>query len=360
MKAKKVLITLTVLMLVALCLCFFKANITNYLIEYEVKKALSNRGAVLPDGLHAYLIGTGAPLPDINRAGPCIAVVAGNKIFVVDAGDGTAKNIMLCGIPIGRINALFLTHFHSDHIAGLGEIMIQRWIGGSNDTPLLVIGPTGVQQVVEGFNNAYKLDDSYRIAHHDAKTVPPTGAGGVARAFALGDAFDASTVVWNDSGVKITAFKVDHFPAVPAVGYKFEYKGRTLVISGDTKYTESLAEQAVGADLLLHEALNPKLVGLIGKYSYLSKSPAAGKIMEAIVSYHSSPGDVAKIAQKSHVAKVVLYHIIPPLPSRLFESVFLGDAKQYYDGPISVGVDGMLISLPANSKNIETRYLLKR
>ena len=360
MKSKRILIPVVILLVVGLGVYLFRASIINAITVYEIKKAFARGQVVLPDGLHAYLIVTGSPMPDINLSGPCIAVVAGNKTFVVDAGDGSAKNIMLCGIPIGRVNALFLTHFHSDHIAGLGEIILQRWIGGSNDTPLLVIGPTGVEQVVEGFNAAYKLDDSYRIAHHDAKTAPPTGVGGKARAFALDSAFDASTVVWNDGEVKITMFKVDHYPVIPAVGYKFEYKGRTLVISGDTKYSESLAEQAVGVDLLLHEALNPKLVGMIGKYSYLAKSPATGKVMEAILTYHSSPEDVAKIAANSHVAKVVLYHIIPPIPYSLYDEVFLGDARKYYQGPITVGTDGMLISLPANSKEVEVKYLLRK
>ena len=321
---------------------------------------MSKNRLQLEDGLHAFLIGTGSPLPDINRAGPCIAVMAGNKIFVVDAGEAAARNIMLCGINIGKVNALFLTHFHSDHIAGLGEMMLQRWAGGSNSKPLPVFGPTGVEQVVEGFNMAYKLDDGYRVAHHNAQVFPPSGAGGVAITFPLGDEPDASTVVLDSDGVKITAFKVDHFPAVPAVGYKFEYKGRSLVISGDTKYSESLAKQAVGVDLLLHEALNRRLVALIDKFSYLSKSPSTSNIMEAIPTYHSTPEDAARIAQKDHVGKLVLYHIIPPIPTPLYDGFFLGDAKKYYDGPITVGVDGMLISLPANSKAIETKYLLKK
>ena len=144
------------------------------------------------------------------------------------------------------------------------------------------------------------------------------------------------------------------------MGYKFEYKGRTLVISGDTKPSESLARQAVGADLLLHEALNRKYVAMIDKYSYLSQSPSISNIMEVIPTYHSTPEDAAKIAQKAHVAKLVLYHIIPPIPSSIFDGAFLGDAQKYYDGPITVGVDGMMISMPANSKVIETKYLLNK
>ena len=190
-----------------------KDRAINIIAEQVVKHAVG-KGRIKPvDGLHAYLIGTGSPLPDINRAGPCIAVVAGDKIYVVDAGEAAARNIMLCGITIGKVNALFLTHFHSDHIAGLGEMMLQRWGAGSNNKPLPVYGPTGVEQVVAGFNMAYKLDDGYRVAHHDSITFPPSGAGGVAITFPLGDEPDASTVIVDSGGVKITAFKVDHFPA---------------------------------------------------------------------------------------------------------------------------------------------------
>ena len=121
-----------------------------------------------------------------------------------------------------------------------------------------------------------------------------------------------------------------------------KYPAVRVTVEGhcDTKPSESLARQAVGADLLLHEALNRKYVAMIDKYSYLSQSPSISNIMEVIPTYHSTPEDAAKIAQKAHVAKLVLYHIIPPIPSSIFDGAFLGDAQKYYDGPITVGVDG--------------------
>ena len=136
--------------------------------------------AGLPDGLHVALCGTGSPLPDPTRAGPCSVVIAGKRIFVVDTGDGGARNILLMGIPPGRIEALFLTHFHSDHIDGLGPLMLLRWTGSAAHSPLPVYGPPGVERVVAGFDAAYALDNGYRTAHHGATIVPPSGAGGAA------------------------------------------------------------------------------------------------------------------------------------------------------------------------------------
>ena len=350
------------LLLVAAVIVFavFKQPIEDYIVERAIKNTMSKPPLTTPDGITVVLAGTGSPMPDANRIGPCLAVLVADKIYVIDAGQGAARNIMLCGVNIGKLNAVLLTHFHSDHIGSLGDIMLQRWIGGSNDTPLDIIGPPGVEQVVDGFNAAYKLDDGYRTAHHGVKTAPPTGAGGIARPFTLDTAFNASTVIVNENGLKITAFKVDHFPAVPAVGYKFEYKGRSVVISGDTKFSESLEQQAVGADLLLHEALNTKLVSWMEKYSYLNHSPSTAKVLHDIPFYHTTPEEVATIAQKDGVKKVVLYHTIPPVPNGWMDNYFLGDAKKIYHGPISVGEDGMMISLPANSTEIDTKYLLKK
>src|SRR6195952_4364569 len=111
----------------------------------------------MPDGLHVALCGTGAPLPDPRRAGPCNVVIAGKHIFVVDSGEGAAKHISLMGIPNGRIEAVFLTHFHSDHIDGLGPMMLLRWTGFGATSRLPIYGPPGVDKVVNGFDAAYTL-----------------------------------------------------------------------------------------------------------------------------------------------------------------------------------------------------------
>ena len=347
------------LVLLAIVGVVFCQPIMNAVMRQIVRSAMAKKNIRFDDGLYAGLCGTGAPMPDINRAGPCVAVLAGAHFFIVDAGDGSTKNVLLMKLPIGKADAILLTHFHSDHIADLGEMELQRWAGGSNKTPVAVIGPTGVEQIVQGFNLAYQLDDGYRVAHHGPETMPPTGAGGIAKPFALSAEPNASAVVFDQDGVKITAFKVDHRPVVPAVGYRFDYKGRSLVISGDTMYSESLLEHARGADVLFHEALNAPMVQLMNENAGLAGSPMLARVTQDIPSYHSTPEDAAKIAAAAKVKQLIYYHIIPPLPSPILTSLFLGDARNYYQGPITMGEDGMMIFLPTGSDRIEIRNVLK-
>ncbi|MEI7850188.1 MAG: MBL fold metallo-hydrolase [Chloroflexota bacterium] len=352
------IIGLLVLVTVISGVLFYKP-IMNGLMQLFVSGAMAKKNAPVKDGLYAGLCGTGSPMPDINRAGPCVAVLAGKHFFIVDAGEGSTRNILLMNLPIGKTDAILLTHFHSDHIADLGEMELQRWAGGSNKIPVEVIGPTGVEQVVQGFNLAFQLDDGYRVEHHGPETMPPTGAGGVAKPFELSGESDASVVVFEQDGVKITAFKVNHFPVTPAVGYRFDYEGRSIVISGDTVYSESLMEHAKGADVLFHEALNTAMVQLMNDNSGETGSPSIGKITHDIPSYHSTPEDAAKIAAAAGVRQLVYYHIIPPLPSPVLKNLFIGDAKKYYSGPITMGEDGLLFFLPPNSTQIEIKNILK-
>jgi ribonuclease Z len=309
----------------------------------------------LPDGLHVALCGTGSPLPNPDRAGACTLIIAGKHIFVVDAGEGGARNIALMGIPTARIERLFLTHFHSDHIDGLGPMMLLRWAGSSNSSPLPIHGPEGVDAVVVGFNAAYTADNGYRTAHHGEGITPRAAAGAIAVPFKQ---TDDSAVIYAADGVKITAFRVNHAPVAPAVGYRFDYKGRSVVISGDTTPTPMLVAVAKGTDLLVHEALQPKLVGLISKSLDAKGIKKTAQITRDIVDYHTSPEDAAKAAQSAGVGELVLNHIVPAIPSRFFYPAFLGDAQSHFKGPITIGEDGMLFSLPAGSKVIEKKSLM--
>ena len=173
--------------------------------------------AELGDGLHVVLCGAGGPLPDRSRSRPCVAVVAGDALYVVDAGSGAARNLARVGLPPARVEGVLLTHFHSDHIDGVGELVMQRWTGGSHRLPLPLHGAEGVDEIAEGFNRAYRLDAVYRTAHHGAGTVPPSGSGFRAQRFPE-PAPGESTVVIERDGLRVTAFKVDHPPIVPAVG----------------------------------------------------------------------------------------------------------------------------------------------
>lgn len=315
--------------------------------------------AGLPDGLHVALCGTGSPLPNPSRAGPCNVVIAGKQIFVIDIGEGGGRNINLMGLPLGRISGVFLTHFHSDHIDGMGPLMLTRWTAGTNTAPLPVYGPTGVDRVVAGFNAAYAIDDTYRIGHHGPAIAPPTGAGGVAMPFALPEPGQGDTVVvLEKDGLKVTAIRVDHGPVKPAVGYRFDYKGRSVVLSGDTAKSASLIAGAKGADLLVHEALQPKLVKMMTASLAAKGMNNLAQITRDILNYHTTPEQAAEVAQAAGAKELVLSHIVPSIPSKFFYPAFLGDAASRYPGPIVVGEDGMMFSLPAGKTDIVQSRLM--
>jgi ribonuclease Z len=356
-KSRKWLGTVALLTFVGAILAFlFQAQLGQALFERAVKARVGNDVLTdLPDGLHVGMCGTGSPLPNADRAGACNVVIAGNRVFIVDAGEGGARNVQLMGIPPARIERLFLTHFHSDHIDGLGPMMLLRWTGASAHMPLPVHGPDGVADVIAGFNAAYSADNRYRVAHHGAAIVPPSGGGATPVPFELEG---ESAVVFDDEGVKVTAFRVDHRPVEPAVGYRFDYKGRSVVISGDTGKSASLVAAAKGTDLLVHEALQPEMVKAMTAALDAKGLRNTAKITRDILDYHASPEQAADAAKVAGVKQLVLSHIVPPLPSAFFYPAFLRGAKDHFDGEIIVGEDGMLFSLPAAGKAIDQRDLL--
>jgi ribonuclease Z len=324
----------------------FRAPIAEGLYARGAQRAMaSNALDTLPDGLHAAFCGTGSPLPDPERSGPCLAVIAGKRLIVVDAGDGAARSLALMGLPAGRIERVLLTHFHSDHIDGLGALGLQRWVQANAVQPLPLGGPVGVGEVAAGFNAAYRLDSGYRTAHHGAEVAPPPGFGFSPRAFSLSA---GSGVVLNDGGLKVTAFAVDHSPVEPAVGYRFDYKGRCLVVSGDTAPSEALVAAAKGCDLLIHEALQPRMTRTLGEAATRAGNARIAKVMADIEDYHTSPEQAAELAQKAGVTSLALTHIVPPLRLPGLETVFLGDAADRFEGELFIASDHEIVSLPAS------------
>lgn len=327
----------------------FQRSLGERLFARAAASRIADGGLQLADGLHLVLCGTGSPLPNPARAGPCNVVIAGDQAYVIDIGEGAARNLNLMGFDIPSLDGVLLTHFHSDHIDGLGPLALFYWTQGSANAPLPLIGPQGVETVAEGFNTAYRIDHGYRVAHHGARIVPPTGGGVQAVPFSIAAA--PVTVLARD-GLTITAFPVDHDPVKPAVGYRFDYKGRSVVITGDTARSASVERAAKGADILVHDALQPRLVaGMTDALEQAGQANTA-KITRDILDYHASPEDAAKSAQVAGVRQLVLTHLVPPIPNAFFYPAFLGDAASHFDGAITVGEDGMVFTLPPGTSRI--------
>jgi ribonuclease Z len=301
----------------------------------------------LPDGLHVFVCGAGTPLPDPLRAGPCLGVLAGDRAFIFDAGSGGTRNLTRMRFPVGRTERVYLTHLHSDHMDGLGELLMQVWVNGRRAEPLPVSGPRGVDEVVNGFNAAYRIDGTFRTAHHGTAIANPAGRGGIGEAIVLPAGPGSRAVVLDDNGLKLTAFSVNHAPVEPAFGYRVDYKGRSVVISGDTIYDPNLVAISEGVDVLFHEALDPEMVGAMRDAAAAKGVDHLAKILDDIRSYHASPVDAARSASEAGARQLVFYHTIPPLPSRLLNDYYVRDAKKVFDAKITVSEDGMVFSLPA-------------
>lgn len=329
-----------------------RAGVAARLMERMATRALTSPPAErLADGLHVFISGAGSPMPDPHRAGPGVAVLAGDRAFVFDAGAGSIANLQRMRFPIEKIDAVVITHLHSDHIDGLGELLLQSWIRGSRTAPTPVHGPTGIGQVVEGFNLAYRIDSTYRFDHHGGEIADLAGFGGLAREIALDG---ASAVFLQDDDLRITVFSVNHHPVDPAFGFRIDYRDRSVTISGDTVYHVGLVAAAEDTDLLLHDALNADMAEILERANERAGNVRLAQIARDIQDYHATPVDAARAARDARVRSLVLTHIAPPLPSRVLDPLFLKGTSDVYDGPITIARDGTLFSLPAGTDQIKT------
>jgi ribonuclease Z len=273
------------------------------------------------------LLGTGVPIPSPDRFGPCTLVEAGDKKFLIDAGRGATIRLFQLKVPIGRIDVQLLTHYHSDHTSGVPDLWLTGWLEshyGRRRTPYRVIGPTGARNLIENLERAYALDIKIRVA--DEK-LPLAGiATDVTE-------FDRDGTVYEQDGVRVIAFEVDHGDVIkPCYGYRFEYGGRVAVFSSDTRYNQNVIKYGAGADLLVHEVAcaAPELM----KEAYIQR----------IIAHHTTPRDAGrvfaqtrpKLAAYTHVVQLASSTVPPPSIEDL-----MAETRQTYDGPLEMGEDLM-------------------
>lgn len=281
------------------------------------------------------LLGTGRPDPDIDRFGPATLVKAGGQNLLFDAGRGASQRLWQLKIPLGEVHALFLTHLHSDHTVGIPDLWLTGWLPtpfGSRKTPLEVWGPSGTVDMMAALSKAYQWDIRVR---RDGEHLPPQGIKILAHDIVEG-------VIYDRQGLKVTAFLVDHGGFLkPAFGYRVDYAGHSVVISGDTRPNESLIRHAAGTDVLVHEvaAVRPEL---------LERSPTAA-IARRILSFHSSPEDAGRVFARVKPRLAVFTHVALLTTDRNFQPPTGADVirrtRMLYSGALELGEDLMTIDI---------------
>ena len=196
--------------------------------------------------LKVFLLGTGNPQPQIERFSAGILVEAGARKMLFDSGRGGTIRLAQLGIALGDVNPLFLTHLHSDHVVGIPDLWLTGWLRG-REIPLQVFGPRGTENMMANLDKAFEADIRIRLSS-GARSLE----GVVILARDIGEG-----VVYEKGGVKVTAFEVNHGRTKPAFGYRIDYAGRSVILSGDTSPSENLIRFAQGADLLIHEVSLP-------------------------------------------------------------------------------------------------------
>lgn len=287
--------------------------------------------------------GTGTPIPS-DRAQSCTAILVDGLFLLFDAGDGAQRSLERLQLPVAEIDAMFLTHFHSDHIADVGEVISRSWILGRT-TPLTVYGGESVQRVVDGFNGVYALDDNYRVAHHGEDIL--TADVGRAEAHTIADPGAGGRVVFERDGVAVTAFTVNHPPIEPALGYRVDYAGRSVVISGDTTATASLLEMSRDADVLVAEVMNEELLETLECALRGGGMERNATLLRDIRTYHIGTRALGELAAEAGVGMVVLTHLVPGFDNDdpRAETLFGDEVAEVFSGEVVTARDGTTVTI---------------
>lgn len=290
------------------------------------------------------LLGTGSPNPNVQRSGPSTLVEAGSVKLLIDAGRGASVRLWQLGIPLSKVDALLLTHFHSDHTVGVPDLWLTGWVDtpyGRRKAPFQVIGPVGTKRLMSGLQQAYA--DDIRVRLEDEKN-PAEGVQVNATEF------KSEGVVYRKDGVVVTAFEVDHGDAIkPAYGYRIEYNGKSVVISGDTRFSENLIKHAQHVDLLVHEVAT-------AHPDAIKANPGFKRIFD----HHTSPQQAGTIFSRTKPALAAYTHLVflpdPRFPLQTVDDV-IRQTRESYDGPLQVGADLMSFDI---GEKIEVRNFISK
>lgn len=272
------------------------------------------------------LLGTGTPRAQPYRFGPATLVEAGKQKLLFDAGRGVPIRLAQLRIPLKRINTLFITHYHSDHVSGIPDVWLTGWLSarGAGKPPFRVIGPTGAKELMANLERAYAADIRMRIA--DQK-LPAAGAQ------IITEEFSSDGVVYERDGVRVTAFEVDHGDHIkPAYGYRIDYKGRSALISGDTRFSENLIRNGMGVDLLVHAIAGSKPEAL------------ESIVVRRILGRQTLPPQAATVFNRTKPKLAVYTHFslqgTKKVP-RITVDEIIAETRKTYSGPLQAGEDLM-------------------
>lgn len=267
------------------------------------------------------LLGTGTPTPQIYRFGPSTLVEAGGERFLFDCGRGATQRLLQIDAPFTEIDKLFLTHLHSDHVVGIPDLLLIGWLR-TRARPFRVWGPAGASDMMSHLEKAFQFD--IHIRRDIDEMLAPDGIVIESNDVQQG-------VVYENNGVKITAFDVDHGPVKPALGYRIDYQGRSVVLSGDTRFSENLIDFAKGVDLLVHEVIVPK--AFVARIGYLTDQQ-----LQQIIDHHLTPEEAGEVFSRASPKLAVYSHIVSGKGG--FEELVEGTRKTY-SGPFEIGEDLM-------------------
>lgn len=282
----------------------------------------------MPDEI--VLLGTkGGPAVRQGNAMPTSSLLRlGGRTILIDCGIGVSRSIVEAGTSLLDIDAIFITHLHSDHVMELGPLIYTAWTTGlSRSIP--VYGPEGTAAYWDNFLRAMAFDHAIRIEDEGRPDIAK-----LVELHVIGEGFEAAI-----SGLSVTALRVDHPPVTECYALRFEHEGKSAVFSADTCYFPPLGSFAAGADILVHEAMLTK-----GVESLIARTPSADRLREHLMASHTPADDVGRIAAASGVGKLVLNHLIPADDPEFGEVDWIAEVTKTWNGTVIVGQDGLRIN----------------